>query len=220
MLVVGTGNNTGVNMDSKALNPAPVQTPGIQSLAPLRRLQENESSFFALLDWQGVHVLQGTGVSNLNCCLFLPQPCPRSWAEFGTLLPCAVQNVSKETTAQMNKTETVRKRKESRRRGNHLNGMRELLRKPQVLTPHLSSSQSYTDFATLPSSFLCPERCLNPEVTAKLLQVLVKAFLLYSARAHSNENGTESPSQHTFDMSTDVNSGICEKKLGTLALFL
>lgn len=178
MLVVGTGDSTGVSMDSRTLNPNSCTDPRHpQPCSSQEALGKLKLFFFALLDWQGAHVLQGTGVSDLNCCLFLPQPCPRSWAEFGTPLPCAVQNVSKETTAQMNKTEkTVRKRKESRRRGNHLNGMRELVRKTQVLTPHLWSGQSYTDFATLPSSFLYPERCLHPEVIAKLLQVLLRLF--------------------------------------------
>lgn len=52
----------------------------------------------------------------------------------------------------MTETETVRKRNKSRRRGNNLNGMRELVKglgeeNPNI-DPKLSNSQSHIDFTT------------------------------------------------------------------------
>lgn len=72
-------------------------------------VEKQKLFFLAVLNWQGAHVLQGTTISNLNYCLFLLQLCPKSQTESGTLLLCTVQNMSRETTAWTNETETGRK---------------------------------------------------------------------------------------------------------------
>lgn len=134
MLVLRPGSSTrwagtAEQVASRAWTPtfSPEHQHRTQGSEPSLLSGKQKLLFLALSDRQGAHVLQGTRVPHLSYCLFLPQPCPKSWTEFGILLPCTVQNMSRETTAWMNKTETVRKRNKNRRRGNNLNGMREFV---------------------------------------------------------------------------------------------